>query len=472
MAVRFCPGVPNMTDEKKLTPNLPKGFKDRWGKELALKKKLLKIIEANFINYGFIPLETSPMEITKNIGSFLANDESNPMSDVFTFEDDKESLTLRYDMSAPLARFVAQNFRDLAFPFKRYVYGDVFRREKPDSSRFRAFAQFYADIIGNVNEAQADSEICNIIADTFLKCGLKKNQFTVNVSNRKIIQGIISDLNIKDEKQLKVIRSIDKLDRIGLKGVEDLLKDERKDQSGAITKGANLSDDQASQIIQFLKIKNLDELKSYAKNPISIEGIREIEMLFEILSKGNFQDYVKTNFSIVRGLQYYSGFCVETILNFKGKNSQGKEIDIGSVASGGRYNSLIKRFKGVDYKGTGMSIGVDRLLFALYQLENFKIDKIKNVLVCIVDEKYMDEYFKIVNELRANSISSEIYLDPTKNLKKQLSYADKKGCSLAIICGEDEFKKNKITIKKLNSLKENDQIIINKNDLINEISKL
>ena len=472
MAVRFCPGVPNMTDEKKLTPDLPKGFKDRWGNELALKKKLLKVIEANFINYGFIPLETSPMEITKNIGSFLANDESNPMSDVFTFEDDKESLTLRYDMSAPLARFVAQNFRDLAFPFKRYVYGDVFRREKPDSSRFRAFAQFDADIIGNVNEAQADSEICNIIADTFLKCGLKKNQFTVNVSNRKIIQGIISDLNIKDEKQLKVIRSIDKLDRIGLKGVEDLLKDERKDQSGAITKGANLSDDQASQIIQFLKIKNLDELKSYAKNPISIEGIQEIEMLFEILSKGNFQDYVKTNFSIVRGLQYYSGFCVETILNFKVKNSQGKEIDIGSVASGGRYNSLIKRFKGVDYKGTGMSIGVDRLLFALNQLENFKIDKIKNVLVCIVDEKYMDEYFKIVNELRANSISSEIYLDPTKNLKKQLSYADKKGCSLAIICGEDEFKKNKITIKKLNSSKENDQIIINKNDLINEISKL
>ena len=157
-----------MKKEEKLTPSLPKGFRDRWGKELALKKNIIKIIEANFIKYGFLPLETSPMEITSNIGSFLAEDESNPMSDVFTFEDSKESLTLRYDMSAPLARFVAQNYRDLTFPFKRYAYGDVFRREKPDSARYRSFMQFDADIIGNVNEAQADGEICNIIADLSL----------------------------------------------------------------------------------------------------------------------------------------------------------------------------------------------------------------------------------------------------------------------------------------------------------------
>ena len=461
-----------MTEENKLIPNLPKGFKDRWGKELALKRKLLKVIETNFINYGFIPLETPPMEISKNIGSFLADDDSNPMSDVFTFEDEKESLTLRYDMSAPLARFVAQNFRELAFPYKRYTYGDVFRREKPDSSRFRAFAQFDADIIGNVNEAQADAEICNIISDTFLKSGLKKNQFTVNVSNRKIVQGIIADLSIKDEQQIKVIRTIDKLERIGLTGVEDLLKKERKDTSGAVTKGANLSDDQASQVIEFLKIKDLDELKTFSKNPIFIEGIQEIEDLYEALSKYKFKDYVKTNFSIVRGLQYYSGFCVETILNFKGKNSQGKEIDIGSIASGGRYNSLIKRFKGVDYKGSGMSIGVDRLLYALNQLDQFKVDEPKIILVCVIDKKYIDQYYNILNELRQNDINSEIYLDPSKNLKKQLAYADKKGCSLAIICGENEFKENKVAIKKLKSSKENDQVIINRNDLVNEISKL
>ena len=461
-----------MKKENNLIPSLPKGFKDRWGQELALKKKILKIIEANFIKYGFLPLETSPMEISENIGSFLADDESNPMSDVFSFKDDKESLTLRYDMSAPLARFVAQNYRDLTFPYKRYTYGDVFRREKPDSARYRSFMQFDADIIGNVNEAQADAEICNIIADTFLNCGLKADQFTINVSNRKIVQGLISELKITSEQELKVIRAIDKLERIGMDGVNDLLQKERKDESGAITKGANLSNDQASQIIEFLKIKDIKSLKSNIKNNTSQEGINEIEDLFNILSKGNFSKLVKTNFNIVRGLAYYSGFCVETNLNFKGKNVKGKEIDIGSCASGGRYNSLIKRFKGVDFKGTGMSIGVDRLVFALDQLDQFNENDNNNILVCVLDSKYLDQYYKIVNELRENNINSEIYLDATKNLKKQLTYADKKGCSLALICGQDEIEQDKITIKKLKSKKENDQISISSKNLINEIKKL
>ncbi len=462
-----------MKKENNLIPRLPKGFKDRWGKELALKKKILKIIEANFTKYGFLPLETSPMEISENIGSFLADDEANPiMSDVFSFKDDKESLTLRYDMSAPLARFVAQNYRDLTFPYKRYTFGDVFRREKPDSARYRSFMQFDADIIGNVNEAQADAEICNIIADTFLNCGLKSDQFTINVSNRKIVQGLISELKITSEQELKVIRAIDKLERIGMDGVKDLLQKERKDESGAVTKGANLTNDQASQIIEFLKIKDIKSLKSNIKNNTSQKGINEIEDLFNILSKGRFSKLVKTNFNIVRGLAYYSGFCVETNLNFKGKNAQGKEIDIGSCASGGRYNSLIKRFKGVDFKGTGMSIGVDRLVFALSQLDEFKEDDNENILVCVLDANYMDQYYKIVNELRENNINSEIYLDSTKNLKKQLTYADKKGCSFAIICGQEEIDQGKIKIKKLKSKKENDQISISSKNLINEIKKL
>ena len=213
-------------------------------------------------------------------------------------------------------------------------------------------------------------------------------------------------------------------------------------------------------------------MKSNIKNNISVEGINEIEELFNILSKGNFSNQIKTNFNIVRGLAYYSGFCVETNLNFKGKNTQGKEIDIGSCASGGRYNSLIKRFKGVDFKGTGMSIGVDRLVFALNQLDQFKEDDNNNILVCVLDPNYMDQYYKIVNELRENNINSEIYLDSTKNLKKQLTYADKKGCSLAIICGQEEIEQGRITIKKLKSKKENDQISIISKNLINEIKKL
>lgn len=461
-----------MEKQNKLIPNLAKGFKDRWGKELALKKKIINTIEQVFINYGFEPLETPPFEKSENIGSFLGGDETNPMSDVFSFKDEKESLTLRYDLSAPLSRFIAQNFRDLVFPFKRYAYGEVFRQEKADSARFRSFTQFDVDIIGDVNESQVDAEICNIIADSFLNCGLNKNQFTINVSNKKILQGLLAELKVEDKKQYKVLKSIDKLDRIGPDGVSELLKEGRKDKSGAFTKGCELSNDQTSAILSFLNLKNIRELKENLKNPLSIEGVQELEDLFEVISYGKNLDLVAIDVTKIRGLSYYSGFLVETNLNFKAKNVKGKEIEIGSCASGGRYNNLIARFKGADYKGSGMSIGIDRLLYALNQLDNIKVDTKQPVLVCVLDQKYIQQYYNILNELRSNGIQSEIYLDKNKNLKKQLQYADRKRVKLAIICGENEFNENKLVIKKLTSQKENDQIVINRNNLINEIKKL
>ena len=461
-----------MEKQNKLIPSLAKGFKDRWGSELVLKKKLINAIEQVFINYGFEPLETPPFEKSENIGSFLANDETNPMSDIFLFKDEKESLTLRYDLSAPLSRFVAQNFRDLVFPYKRYAYGDVFRQEKADSARFRSFTQFDSDIIGDANEAQVDAEICNIIADSFLNCGLNKNQFTINVSNKKILQGLLAELKVEEQKQYKVLKSIDKLDRIGPDGVGELLKQGRKDKSGAFTKGCELSNDQVSEILSFLNLKKIKELKTNLKNPLSVEGVQELEELLEVISYGKNIDLVKVDVTKIRGLSYYSGFLVETNLNFKAKNIKGKEIEIGSCASGGRYNNLISRFKGADYKGSGMSIGIDRLLYALNQLDNIKVDSKQTVLVCVLDQKYIQQYYNILNELRTNGIQSEIYLDKNKNLKKQLQYADRKNIELAIICGENEFNDNKLVIKKLTSSKENDQIIINRNDLINEIKKL
>ena len=296
------------------------------------------------------------------------------MSDVFTFNDGDKNITLRYDLSSPLARFVAQNNQELPSIYKRYAIQNVFRNEKAGNARYREFTQADCDIVGNVNPAQANAELCNLITDTLLDCGLKKDQFIINVSNRKIVQGLIEDLKIPDEKQIKVMRAIDKLDKpgFGLKGVEELLKKERKDKSGAITKGADLSDDQAAQILNFLKIKDLNELKQISKNQLIQDGIKELEQLFEVLNYGNNAAQVKANFTIVRGLAYYDGFCVETNLNFKAKNSKGKEVDIGSICSGGQYNKLISRFKGVDIPGTGMSIGVDRLLFAMMQLDQIE----------------------------------------------------------------------------------------------------
>ena len=463
-----------MNKENKLIPGLPSGFEDRWNKKLLLKKRLLKVIEKNFIKYGFDTLETPSFEISENIGSFLAEDNSNPMSDVFSFNDGENNITLRYDLSSPLARFVAQNNQELPSIYKRYAIQNVFRNEKSGNARYREFTQADCDIVGNVNPAQANAELCNFISNTLVDCGLKKNQFTINVSNRKIVQGLIEDLKIPENKQTKVMRAIDKLDKpgFGLKGVEELLKKERKDNSGAITKGANLSDDQTLKILNFLKVKDLKELKQNFKNPLTQEGVKELEELFNVLNFGNYFDQVKTNFTIVRGLDYYDGFCVETNLNFKAKNNKGKEVDIGSICSGGQYNKLISRFKGVDIPGTGVSIGVDRLLFAMMQLDQVEIDLQNPVIVCVMDEKYLKNYYEILNELRKSNINSEIFLDSKKNLGKQLTYANKRECPVAIICGDNEFKENKITLKNLLGVKgENNQKTFPKENLINEIKK-
>jgi histidyl-tRNA synthetase len=463
-----------MNKENKLVPGLPSGFEDRWDKKLLLKKKLLKAIEKNFIKFGAEALETPSFEISKNIGSFLAEDEANPMSDVFSFQDGDKSITLRYDLSSPLARFVAQNNQELPSIFKRYAIQNVFRNEKAGNGRYREFMQADFDIVGNVNSAQANAELCNLISSTLSDCGLNKDQFTVEVSNRKIVQGLIEELKIPKEKQIKVIRAIDKLDKsgFGLKGVEDLLKKERQDQSGAITKGADLNDEQVFQILNFLKIKDLNELKETLKNPLSQEGIKELEDIFEILGYGSNSNQVKTNFCIVRGLSYYDSFIVETNLNFKVNNNKGKEVDIGSICSGGAYAKLISRFRGVDIPGTGISFGVDRLLFALMQLDQIKIEDQKPVLVCVMDQKYLKNYYEIVDILRDNNINAEIFLDSKKNLGKQLTLANKRKLSVAIICGENEFNDNTVTLKNLKGTKGENNQTIQKANLIDEVKKL
>ena len=463
-----------MNKENKLTPELPSGFEDRWNKKLLLKKKLLEAIEKNFIRFGAEALETPSFEFSSNIGSFLTEDDANPMSDVFSFQDRDKSITLRYDLSSPLARFVAQNNQELPSIYKRYAIQNVFRNEKAGNGRYREFMQADFDIVGKVNPAQANAELCNLISETLLDCGLNKDQFTINVSNRKIVQGLLDELKISEEKQLKVIRAIDKLDKpgFGLKGVEDLLRKQRKDISGAIIKGADLNDEQVSQIINFLKIKDLKELKKSLKNPLSQEGIKELDDVFEVLGYGSNLNQVKSNFCIIRGLSYYDSFIVETNLNFKVTNNKGKVVDIGSICSGGAYAKLISRFRGVDIPGTGISFGIDRLLFALMQLDQIKIKEQKPVLVCVMDQKYLKNYYEIVELLRDNNINAEIFLDTKKNLGKQLTLANKRELPVAIICGENEFNDNTVTLKNLKGVKGENNKTIPKVDLIDEVKKL
>jgi histidyl-tRNA synthetase len=283
----------------------------------------------------------------------------------------------------------------------------------------------------------------------------------------------MDQLKITDEKQKqKVLRAIDKLDKpgFGISGVQQLLTEKRTDDSGAVTIGAKLSTDQASEIINFLKIKDLDQLKSNLKNTLSEEGIRETEDLLKVLSYGEYADVVKFDSSKIRGLDIYTGFIVETNLTFEVKNPKGKVISPGSVCSGGEY--LVSKFKGEDFLGTGISIGIDRLVFCLEQLSQIQVDENKPVIVCVMDEKYLKNYYEILKVLRDNNINSEIFLDSKKNLGKQLTYANKKQCPVAVICGENEFKDNTITLKNLLGVKgENNQVTFPKENLIDEIKK-
>ena len=461
-------------DKKKklLEPNLPKGFQNKWGDSLLIKKKLLEIVEKNFIKFGYSALETSPMQFSSIIGNSLSEDEKNPMSDIYTFSEEGTEVSLRYDLSQPLINFYKQNYMNLPNPYKRYEIGTVFRRDKPGSNRYKSFGQCDVDIIGNFNVNQANADLCSIIGSIFTEF-LKKSEFVINVSNRKIIQGLMNQLKITDQKQKqKVLRAIDKLDKpgFGLQGVEDLLKKERKDQSGAIVKGANLNNDQSSAIIDFLKIKDINELKQKINNPITNEGIEELEKLFEILNYGEYLEQVKFNSSIVRGMDMYTGNVIETNLNFEVKNLKGKVIDPGAVCSGGEY--LITKFKGDPFLGCGVSIGSDRLAWALSQKNNLKIKEKKPILVCVMEENKLDKYYEILKVLRNNDLNSEIYLESKKKLSKQLEYANRRGLSIAIICGENEFKDNTVTIKNLKGIKVENNQTIPKENLINEVKKL
>ena len=460
-----------MEKEKRLTPGLPKGFQDRWGQTLFLKKELLRIIEKNFIKFGYSPLETSPMQLSSIIGNTLSEDEENPMSDIYAYSDDGTNVSLRYDLSQGFLNFYKQNYMNLPNPIKRYEIGTVFRREKPGSNRYKSFDQCDVDVIGNFDAKQANADLCSIIGSIFTEF-LKRSEFVINVSNRKIVQGLMDQLKIVDQKQKqKVLRAIDKLDKpgFGLKGVEDLLKKERRDNSGAITKGADLNDEQSTKIIEFLKIKDIKQLKRKIDNPITNEGIKDIEELFEVLSYGKYADQVKFNSSIVRGMDMYTGCVIETNLKFEVKNSKGKVIDPGAVCSGGEY--LISKFKGDPFRGTGISVGIDRLAFCLSQRNNIKYEEKKPILVCMIEETKLENYYEILNILRENNINSEIYLESKKKLSKQLEFASKRGLPLAIICGDNEFKDNTVTLKNLQGIKGENQITIPREDLINEVKK-
>ena len=464
--------------KKLLEPNLPRGFEDIFGKSLAIQKKIINIIEENFLKYGYQEIKTSPFEYSNNIGAFLADDLNNTSGDVFTFDDKDKKISLRYDLSAPLSRFVSSQYLDLAFPFRRFQISEVFRNEtsKTGRGRYRSFIQADFDqIFSGKVPSQANSELCQIVQDALFQMGLKKDQFQINIFNRKIIEGLLNDLKITDDVQrFKVLRSIDKYDRIE-KNFEDLLREERIDPvSGDKISGANLSDDQVSSILEFIKTKDLNDLKGKFKNNLQIEGFNELDEILEILSYKNYSDQVKIDPTRVRGLNYYDSYVLETTVNFKIKNKQNKLVELGSIASGGAYSQLCSRFKGGNnFEGTGCSFGVSRITYLMLQLDQLKVKEINPIIICPMNKTFMSYANEIASKLRENNINCEIYSDTEKNLGKQLTFANKKGNPLACIIGDNEFKERSITIKNLLAIKgENNQFKIQIENLIDEIKKL
>ena len=437
----------------KPTSELPNGFADRQEEELLIRDLLISNIKKIMSKYGFQYLETPSFEYTDSIGKFLP-DKDRPSEGVFSFEDEKKWLSLRYDLTAPLARYAAKNFDSLPRPFKRFQLGTVWRNEKPGPGRFREFLQFDADYIGTSN-LFSDAELCFLISEILNSCGLEKSEFIIKISNRKLSKGLLEKLNITDEqKQSITLRAIDKLDRVGVEGVQYLLGKGRKDKSGDFTKGAELEESQIKEIINFLNIKNLSD-KNFerireiaADNKSMNDGIKELELMEKYFSLFNFTNYIFDP-TVVRGLEYYTGPIFEANLTFGVKNNKGQEIEFGSVGGGGRYDDLVKRFNNQDCPSTGISVGLDRLIYAILQKNKIKAEKKNPVLICVFDEKYMDFYIKILNMLRSENISAEIY-SGSSNIKSQFKYADKRGCDFVILCGDDEVSKNVVTIKNLN----------------------
>tara|TARA_B110000438_G_scaffold109204_1_gene107185 strand:+ start:429 stop:1796 length:1368 start_codon:yes stop_codon:yes gene_type:complete len=453
--VRDHPAVPKkMNKEKKLKPSkeLPLGFVDREEKELLARDFIVSNIKEVMIKYGFQYLETPSFEYTDSIGKFLPDTE-RPDQGVFSFKDENKWLSLRYDLTAPLARYVAKNYQEIPKPFKRYQLGTVWRNEKPGPGRFREFLQFDADFVGTKN-LQADAELCVLISEILEKCGLSKDEYIVKISSRKITEELFKKTNIDDgDQKLIALRALDKIDRLGWEGVKQLLGEGRKDKSGDFTKGANLS---ASTI-------DVVEKELNKKSP----DTKDLLEIFKI-----FKDYNFTNFefdpSIIRGLEYYTGPIFEVNLKFDVKNNKGKVIQFGSIGGGGRYDNLVNNFGNYDAPATGISIGLDRLIYALMQKKDFKVKQSKPVVICVFDKNSMKEYINLQKILRDSGVSTEIYPGESK-LKKQMEYANKIKAPAVILYGEDEIKSKKPTLRDLSSGKEKSITI---KELVNEIKKI
>jgi histidyl-tRNA synthetase len=432
----------------KIKARLPRGLADRGPAELSATREMIEKIRTVFERYGFEAGETPAIEYTDVLGKFLP-DQDRPNEGVFSFKDDDEQwLSLRYDLTAPLARYVAENFDALPKPYRSYRYGWVFRNEKPGPGRFRQFMQFDADTVGAASIA-ADAEMCMMAADTMEALGLN-GKYVIKVNNRKILDGVMDAAKIDLKQRLTVLRAIDKFDRLGREGVELLLGKGRKDESGDFTKGAGLSPEQINKVLNYVDFQLAEKLgdlegvlddwqREVGASVIGSEGIKELAGIASLVrSLGYGPNRIAFESNVVRGLEYYTGPVFEADLTFETKDEKGNPVRFGSVGGGGRYDGLIARFRGEPVPATGFSIGVSRLLAALQHLGKIGAKaEFGPVVVTVFDQERLADYQKMVASLRNAGIRAELYLGSGK-MSQQFKYADKRNAPCVIIQGSEE----------------------------------
>ena len=441
----------------------PKGFSDYFGADVSERTEMLRQISDVYHLYGFEQLESSAVETVEALGKFLP-DVDRPNEGVFAWQEDEDWLALRYDLTAPLARVYAQHRNDLPSPYRRFAMGPVWRNEKPGPGRFRQFYQCDADTVGSASMA-ADAEICAMLSDTLEHVGIARGDYIIRVNNRKVLNGVMEVAGVLDPTDPEkfaaergiVLRAIDKLDRLGLQGVHQLLGAGRKDDSGDFTDGAGLDGAQGEIVMGFMQAlgatpaETLSNLRALVKgSAIGESGVDELQKISDLVTaQGYGTDRIMLDPSVVRGLGYYTGPVYEAELTFEIKDEKGRTRQFGSVAGGGRYDDLVKRFTGQEVPATGISIGVDRLLAALRMKGRVERSALGPVVITVMDRDRMSDYQAMATELRTAGIRAEVYLGNPKNFGNQLKYADNRNSPIAIIEGGEEKAAGIVQIKDL-----------------------
>lgn len=432
----------------KVIPKIMPGFMELLPEDQILFNEIVDTIRKTYEEFGFLPLDTPVLEYSEIL---LAKAGGETEKQIYRFKKGENDISLRFDLTVPLARYVSQRYNDLVFPFKRYQIGKVYRGERPQKGRYREFYQCDIDIISENLNILYDAEMPAVIYNVFKKLNFGK--FTIRLNNRKVLNGFFNSLDL-EQKVVSVLRVIDKLEKIGL----DKVKEELSELS--------IKDSVIDKIIDFVTISGtnneiLDALKELKiEDDLFKTGLEELEQVISSLKFLNVDEsYYIIDLTIARGLDYYTGTIYETKLD--------DYPSVGSICSGGRYDNLADFYTDKKLQGVGISIGLTRLFYKLKEAGIIKGNRktLSKVLILPFEQKNLNYSLKVGTNFRNENINCDVYYE-NKNLKQKLKYANRLGIPYVCIIGDDEEKGNKVTIKNMET---GQQSICNIEEAIKEL---